>query len=157
YPLWRERGDQGNRAWHDGACEKFEALHRCHLLEVEQHVRNLKMPSLRLLDRPSHERPCTAVVLAGVQRSWSAATQSSKTTAACSFASAINIGDVIHAEARPFGNAVDHRLPARGSRRAQRHCTSGAAYEQVRNKLALKVTDLLQCRVRRLNNRPARS
>src|SRR5262245_52507091 len=54
----------------------------------------------------------------------------------------INVGDVIHDEARLYGDGVNIAARLEAVAEPSGICISGAAYEQVRNKLALKFTDL---------------
>jgi TolB-like protein/class 3 adenylate cyclase len=54
----------------------------------------------------------------------------------------INIGDVIHDEARLYGDGVNVAARLEAAAEPGTICISGAVYEQVRNKLALNVTDL---------------
>jgi adenylate cyclase len=54
----------------------------------------------------------------------------------------INIGDVIHDETRLYGDGVNVAARLEAAAEPGGICISGAAYEQVRNKLALEVGDL---------------
>jgi TolB-like protein/class 3 adenylate cyclase len=54
----------------------------------------------------------------------------------------INIGDVIHDEARLYGDGVNVAARLEAVAEPGGICISGAAYDQVRNKLSLNVTDL---------------
>src|SRR5262245_48220043 len=54
----------------------------------------------------------------------------------------INIGDVIHDEGRLYGDGVNVAARLEAIADPGGICISGAVYEQVRNKLALDVTDL---------------
>src|SRR5215813_13165865 len=54
----------------------------------------------------------------------------------------INIGDVIHDEARLYGDGVNVAARLEAVAEPGGICISGAAYEQVRNKLSLHVADL---------------
>src|SRR5262245_9410567 len=54
----------------------------------------------------------------------------------------INIGDVIHDESRLYGDGVNVAARLEAVAQPGGICISGAAYEQVRNKLALEVVDL---------------
>src|SRR5262245_17166092 len=58
------------------------------------------------------------------------------------FRMGINIGDVIHDESRLYGEGVNVAARLEAVAEPGGICISGAAYEQVRNKLALDVTDL---------------
>src|SRR5262245_34726116 len=56
----------------------------------------------------------------------------------------INIGDVIYDETRLYGDGVNVAARLEAAAEPGGICISGAAYEQVRNKLALEVGDLGQ-------------
>src|SRR5262245_13525761 len=58
------------------------------------------------------------------------------------FRMGINIGDVIHDESRLYGEGVNVAARLEAVAEPGGICISGAAYDQVRNKLALDVTDL---------------
>src|SRR5262245_43230729 len=54
----------------------------------------------------------------------------------------INIGDVIHNDARLYGDGVNVAARLEAAAEPGGICISGAVYDQVRNKLSLNVTDL---------------
>src|SRR5215475_5146200 len=54
----------------------------------------------------------------------------------------INIGDVIHDEARLYGDGVNVAARLEAAAEPGGICISGAVYDQVRNKLVLNITDL---------------
>src|SRR5262245_22148144 len=54
----------------------------------------------------------------------------------------INIGDVIHDEGRLYGDGVNVAARLEATAEPGSICISGAAYDQVRNKLALDAADL---------------
>ena len=54
----------------------------------------------------------------------------------------VNLGDVIHDEARVYGDGVNIAARLEALAEPGDICISGAAYDQVRNKVSLDVTDL---------------
>src|SRR5262245_31333276 len=79
---------------------------------------------------------------AGIQKAMTTRNAQVEDARRMQFRIGINIGDVIHDEVRLYGDGVNVAARLEAVAEPGGICISGAAYEQVRNKLALEVTDL---------------
>jgi len=79
---------------------------------------------------------------AAIQKSMRARNEGLEDGRQMQFRMGINIGDVIHDEARVYGDGVNVASRLEAVAEPGGICISGAAYDQVRNKLTLEVTDL---------------